>query len=46
MLGKGVDFREYRRMMIRTMKRMVTDEQADIIITAALDNIEIGKEKE
>ena len=45
MVGKGVDCREYRRLMIRTMKRRVIDEQTVIIITAALDNIEIEKEK-
>lgn len=45
MLGKGVDGREYRRMMIMTTRRMVIAEQTAMMITASLNNIEIEKEK-
>lgn len=45
MLGKGVDGRKYRRLMIRMMRRKVIVEQTAMIITASLDNIEIEKEK-
>jgi hypothetical protein len=43
MLGKGADGCEQRRPMTRTMKRMVIAEQMTMIITASLDNIEMGK---
>jgi hypothetical protein len=45
MLGKGVDGREYRRLMIRMMRRVAIAEQTAMITTTSLDNIEIEKEK-